>query len=66
MVAETRPVLRVNEMTLGGGGLGGSVYLNKRFEEVIQRKIGKQMEGLPKSEYLEAMNEVFNLLIGTL
>jgi len=34
------------------------VYLNKRFEDLIQRKIGKQLEGLPKSEVLEAMAEV--------
>ena len=58
-VAQKDPILRVDEMTQGGGGLGGSVYLNKRFEDLVQGKIGKQLEGLPKSETLEAMAVVF-------
>jgi hypothetical protein len=61
MVASTEPHLRVNELTLGSGGLCGSVYLNKRFEELIRNRIGKQIDALSKSEALEAMDEVCDL-----
>ena len=58
MVAGTDPTIRVNELTLGSGGLCGSVYLNKRFEEIVRNRIGKQIDSLSKSESLEAMDEV--------
>ena len=62
MVASTDPHLRVNELTLGSGGLCGSVYLNKRFEELVRSRVGKQIDALSKSESLEAMDEVGILL----
>lgn len=58
MVSETDPYLKVNEITLGSGGLCGSVYLNKRFEELVRGSIGAQLDLLSKSESLEAMDEV--------
>jgi hypothetical protein len=58
MVSNTDPHLRVNELTMGSGGLCGSVYLNKRFEELVRGRIGKQVDALSKSEALEAMDEM--------
>jgi hypothetical protein len=63
MVSETSPYLRVNEITLGSGGLCGSVYLNKRFEELVRNRIGTQLDALSKSESLEAMDEVMSAII---
>lgn len=63
MVSETHPYLRVNEITLGSGGLCGSVYLNKRFEELVRDRIGTQLDALSKSESLEAMDEVMSAII---
>jgi hypothetical protein len=57
-IAATTPNLRVREITISGGGLGGSVYLNKSFEDLIRSKIGTQLNGLPKTEYLEVIDEV--------
>ena len=57
-VFETTPILRVDEVTVGDGALCGSVYLNRRFEEMIQTKIGSQLNKLPKSEALEIIAEV--------
>ena len=62
MVSETDPYLRVNEITLGSGGLCGSVYLNKRFEELVRNRIGTQLDKLSKSESLEAMDEVLSAI----
>ena len=51
-------MLRLDEITEGDGGLCGSVYLNRRFEDVIRKKIGKQLDALPKTVSLEAMSQV--------
>ncbi|KAK3317152.1 hypothetical protein B0T19DRAFT_451865 [Cercophora scortea] len=55
------PVLRVSELTEGGGGLCGSVYLNKRFEDLVERKIGKQLGILSEKEYGVVMQEFQSL-----
>jgi hypothetical protein len=34
------------------------VYLNRRFEEFIRTKIGQELNKLPRSEALEAMDAV--------
>ncbi|KAH8896375.1 hypothetical protein GQ53DRAFT_792192 [Thozetella sp. PMI_491] len=57
-VAATSPVLSVDEVTEGGGGLCGSAYLNRRFEELIKTKISKQLETLSKKEYGDALDEI--------
>ncbi|OCK78280.1 actin-like ATPase domain-containing protein [Lepidopterella palustris CBS 459.81] len=57
-VAADAPMLRVNEITEGDGGLCGSVYLNRRFEELVRKKIGKKLDALPKTTSLEAMSEI--------
>ena len=51
-------MLRLDEIIEGDGGLCGSVYLNKRFEELVKKKIGKQLDALPKTVSLEAMGQV--------
>jgi hypothetical protein len=51
-------MLRLDEITEGDGGLCGSVYLNRRFEDVVRKKIGKQLDALPKTVSLEAMGQV--------
>jgi hypothetical protein len=51
-------MLRLDEITEGDGGLCGSVYLNRRFEDVVRKKIGKQLDALPKTVSLEAMSQV--------
>lgn len=61
-VAADAPKVRLDEVTEGDGGLCGSVYLNRRFEELIKKKIGKQLDALPKTVALEAMSEVRELL----
>jgi hypothetical protein len=62
-VASNDPVLRVDEVTIGGGGLCGSVYLNKRFEELVKQKIGKELDALSKTAALEAMDEVCRIFV---
>jgi hypothetical protein len=57
-VAADAPKLRVDEVTVGDGGLCGSVYLNRRFENLVRKKIGAQLDALPKTVSLEAVNEV--------
>ena len=57
-VAADAPVLSVDEVTVGDGGLCGSVYLNRRFEDLIRKKIGKELDALPKTVTDEAMSEV--------
>jgi hypothetical protein len=57
-VSEMKPVLRVSELTEGGGGLCGSAYLNRRFEELVDKKLGKKLEALSKKEHGDAMNEI--------
>jgi hypothetical protein len=57
-VAADAPMLRLDEITEGDGGLCGSVYLNRRFEDVVRKKIGKQLDALPKTVSLEAMSQV--------
>jgi hypothetical protein len=56
-------VLRVDEVTEGGGGLCGSVYLNRRFEDLIRKKIGKQLDALPKTASIQAMSEVISVSV---
>ncbi|KAH8587270.1 hypothetical protein B0O99DRAFT_642186 [Bisporella sp. PMI_857] len=57
-VAADAPMLRLDEIIEGDGGLCGSVYLNKRFEELVKKKIGKQLDALPKTVSLEAMSQI--------
>ncbi|CAZ84109.1 unnamed protein product [Tuber melanosporum] len=57
-VLDTKPVLKVEEATLGTGGLCGSVYLNRRFEDFVAKKIGKYLDALPRVAYLEGMTEI--------
>ena len=57
-VAGTNPILRVDEVTVGDGGLCGSVYLNRRFEELVKRKIGHDLSSLSKTESVDAMDKV--------
>ena len=51
-------MLSVDEVTIGDGALCGSVYMNKRFEDLIRKKIGKELDALPKTVTAEAMSEV--------
>ncbi|KAJ6098844.1 hypothetical protein N7467_000379 [Penicillium canescens] len=57
-VCETSPLLRVDEVTVGSGGLCGSVYLNRKFEALVQRRLGKKLNKLSRSESLDAMDEM--------
>ncbi|PVH69876.1 actin-like ATPase domain-containing protein [Cadophora sp. DSE1049] len=57
-VAADAPMLRLDEITEGDGGLCGSVYLNRRFEELVRKKIGNQLDALPKTVSLEAVGQI--------
>jgi hypothetical protein len=41
-VVKLHPVIEVKEAAPGSGALCGSTYLNRRFKEFLQDKLGKQ------------------------
>jgi len=57
-VYETKPTLRVDEVIVGDGGLCGSVYLNRRFEDIVKTKIGNELGKLSRVRALEALDEI--------
>lgn len=48
----------MDEVTVGSGGLCGSVYLNRKFETLVRDKIGPLLDSLSKSESTNALHEV--------
>ncbi|KAF2194329.1 hypothetical protein K469DRAFT_548682, partial [Zopfia rhizophila CBS 207.26] len=57
-VHETKPTLRVDEIIIGDGGLCGSVYLNRRFEDIVKLKIGDELGKLSRVKALEALDDI--------
>lgn len=48
----------MDEVTVGSGGLCGSVYLNRKFETLVREKIGSKLDLLAKLESMNALHEV--------
>lgn len=53
-IDQLHPVLQVKEAAPGSGGLCGSTYLNRRFQEFLESKLGSE-EGFGKETVSEAV-----------
>lgn len=58
-VVATQPSLELKEVVPGSGGMAGSFYLNKRFEEAVHKLVGDlQWETLKnKPGWFKALND---------
>ena len=54
-VVKLEPVLEVKEAAPGTGGLCGSTYLNRRFQEYLESRLGQQ-QGWDEDVLKEAMD----------
>jgi hypothetical protein len=54
-VVKLEPVLEVKEAAPGTGGLCGSTYLNRRFQEYLESRLGQQ-QGWDEDALKEAMD----------
>lgn len=55
-IEQLEPVLQVKEAAPGSGGLCGSTYLNRRFQEFLVSKLGQE-EGFDHETVGDAMKK---------
>ena len=60
-VVKLEPVLEVKEAAPGTGGLCGSTYLNRRFQEYLEVRLGQQ-DGWDEDTLKEAMDHFDQLV----
>jgi hypothetical protein len=60
-VVKLEPVLEVKEAAPGTGGLCGSTYLNRRFQEYLEVRLGQQ-DGWDEDTLKEAMDQFDQLV----
>jgi hypothetical protein len=56
-------VLEVAECTIGTGGTCGSIFLNQRFESVIQKRLGDQADSILTPKRLADSVQLFDRYI---
>lgn len=55
-IEQLEPTLQVKEAASGSGGLCGSTFLNRRFQEYLLFKLGQE-EGFDQDTLNDAMNK---------
>jgi hypothetical protein len=61
-VVELEPILEVKEAAPGTGGLCGSTYLNRRFQEYLEARLSNQ-DGWDEEVLKEAMEHFDQMVI---